>query len=133
MSRNAAPGPANRRCRGEIMDEALLAHEHTKAERLGERTRPMSETGPTAASDERVEAPKTFLQRLLDGVERVGNRVPGSDAPVFSPSASWVISEAAGSRPRSDHRSTRSAAQIAMRLTMCPGAPFVVCACCRRS
>jgi len=36
----------------------------------------MSEPKLTSAVSEAIEPPKTFLQKLLDGVERVGNKVP---------------------------------------------------------
>jgi hypothetical protein len=36
----------------------------------------MSEPKLTSAVSDAIEAPKTFLQKLLDGVERVGNKVP---------------------------------------------------------
>jgi len=36
----------------------------------------MSEPTLTSAVSEAIEPPKTFLQKLLDGVERVGNKVP---------------------------------------------------------
>jgi p-aminobenzoyl-glutamate transporter AbgT len=36
----------------------------------------MSEPKLTSAVGDAIEPPKTFLQKLLDGVERVGNKVP---------------------------------------------------------
>jgi aminobenzoyl-glutamate transport protein len=41
-----------------------------------ERTRAMSEQRIIGSIAETAAAPKTFLQKLLDGVERVGNKVP---------------------------------------------------------
>jgi len=36
----------------------------------------MSEQRRVVSVEETAETPKTFLQKLLDGVERVGNKVP---------------------------------------------------------
>ena len=50
----------------------------------------MSEPKLTSAVSEAIEPPKTFLQKLLDGVERVGNKVP-HPAVIFFILAGLVI------------------------------------------